>query len=76
VTAAELRLNQQYIRNITMKVFYIILMVVGVALVFLALNVMHDTMAIVFALFGSSLVGSGIIARAIATTFEKYLEKM
>jgi len=56
--------------------FSIIIMVVGVALVLLSLSDMHDAKAIVLAIFGSSLVGSGIIARAITTTFEKYLEKM
>ena len=55
--------------------FSIIIMVVGTLLVFAGLNVMHDTTAIILAIFGSNLVGSGIIARAIGKTFEKYLEK-
>jgi len=56
--------------------FSIIIMVVGTLLVFAGMNVMHDTIAIILAIFGSSLVGSGVIARAIAKTFEKYLEKI
>jgi len=51
-------------------------MVVGTLLVFAGLNVMEDRIAIVLAIFGSTFVGSGVIAHAIATTFEKYLEKM
>jgi len=51
-------------------------MVVGTLLVFAGLYAGTDTGAIVLAIFGSSLVGSGVIAHAIATTFEKYLEKM
>ena len=56
--------------------FSIIIMVAGILFVFLSLNAMDDAKAISLAIFGSTLVGSGMIARAIATTFEKYLEKM